>query len=79
MNDAIDQSRCPFCLKQNGCMVQSDNPCWCNNVDIPEKLIKLVPWEFKDKTCICADCIKIFLEDPIGFQQDQSQNTNIEG
>jgi len=64
----IDESVCPFCKSKNSCMAQASTPCWCNNVDIPKQLLKLVPDEFKNKACICNDCITSFLDNPSAFK-----------
>ncbi len=49
-------------------MTQASTPCWCNNVDIPKSLLKLVPEEVKHKACICNKCIQLFVENPKKFE-----------
>lgn len=59
---------CPFCKHNNGCEAHiPNNNCWCNHIKIPEKLIELIPKEFKMKTCICKDCIELFIKDKDTF------------
>lgn len=64
----IDESVCPFCQNKNSCMAQTDTTCWCNNVDIPKLLLKLVPEELNHKACICNKCIQLFVENPKKFE-----------
>ena len=67
MNEPIDQSRCPFCQNKNACMAESTEVCWCVNAVIPSELIALVPEELKNKSCICNNCVALFLQDPEKF------------
>lgn len=34
--------------------------CWCNDIKVSEELIKLVPFKYKLKVCICKKCILKF-------------------
>jgi len=65
----IEESICPFCQNENACMAKTSQSCWCNNVDIPEQLLKLVPEQYKNKQCICNNCIAFFKNDPLKFKQ----------
>ena len=67
MNQSIDQSICPFCHNKNACMAESADACWCVNAVIPGELIDLVPEELKNKSCICNNCVTLFLQDPEKF------------
>jgi len=51
---------CPLCQQKNYCAVDSDQPCWCMNTEIPAELIKQVPSEQRNKSCICANCVEKF-------------------
>ena len=62
-----DESFCPICGKDNNCMAHLDEPCWCNNVKIPEELLDIIPNDKKHKACICLKCIQDFKDDPGRF------------
>lgn len=49
-------------------MANSEAPCWCFEVEVPQKLIDLVPNDKKRKSCICLTCIQSFKDDPDTFQ-----------
>ncbi|WP_426359259.1 cysteine-rich CWC family protein [Pseudocolwellia sp. HL-MZ19] len=51
---------CPLCQQLNSCAVNSAEPCWCMAKKIPEGLIRQVPSEKKNKSCICASCVEKF-------------------
>ena len=69
MPEKIDEIICPICGRDNNCMVHSSEPCWCNNVEIPQELLDLVPESKKQKVCICLKCIQ-------GFKDDQQKFIN---
>lgn len=66
----INQKTCPLCKKQNGCQVNTSSNCWCNDIKIPNALLKLVPKEYSGKTCICKKCVLSFIEDEENFIKD---------
>lgn len=51
---------CPLCQQSNRCGINSSEPCWCFSSKIPEDLIKQVPTEYKNKSCICKCCVDKF-------------------
>ena len=56
----IDETICPLCREENGCMAHSDSRCWCVDVKVPQALIDLVPEALQRKACICRSCIEEF-------------------
>ena len=69
MRENINETACPFCLKDNQCDVA--NSCWCKVVDIPAQLLQLVPTSLKNKTCICNACVISFNHDPVLFVKNR--------
>ncbi|MEA2095796.1 MAG: cysteine-rich CWC family protein [Candidatus Cloacimonadota bacterium] len=67
MKGKVIESICPICGKDNNCMAHSNEPCWCNNVEIPQELLDLVPDSKKNKACICLKCIQDFKDDSQKF------------
>ena len=57
MSNIVDEKKCPLCGKDNNCMVDSENPCWCTNLEIPTQLIALLPLHLQGKSCICMSCV----------------------
>ncbi len=54
-------------IKIHACMAESTEVCWCVNAVIPSELIALVPEELINKSCICNNCVALFLQDPEKF------------
>ncbi|MBN1957373.1 MAG: cysteine-rich CWC family protein [Desulfuromonadales bacterium] len=67
MNQAIDTTICPLCGQANGCLAADHQSCWCNDINIPQALIDLIPDHLKRKACICRPCIEHFHQDPEHF------------
>lgn len=67
MTEKINPNACPFCKQHNQCAVANQHGCWCNKVEVPTELIKLIPEALIDKSCICNACINHFIHDPQGF------------
>jgi len=59
--------QCPFCKKDNNCMVDKATSCWCFTTKVPEELIALVPKNQDKKSCICKKCIESFLQSKEAF------------
>jgi hypothetical protein len=59
--EALDASKCPLCGGSNDCRVcgvtDSEGPCWCAEVKIPDGLAAQVPPELRNKACICRNCV----------------------
>lgn len=64
MLDQISEMICPICGKDNNCMAHNNEPCWCNNIEIPEELLDISP---NQKACVCLKCIQDFKDDPVKF------------
>ena len=64
----IDDKKCPFCGKPNGCMA-GDPSCWCNFESVPTGLQALVPAELVMKSCICRECVLAWKADEAGFRR----------
>ncbi|MFK5892718.1 MAG: cysteine-rich CWC family protein [Pseudomonadota bacterium] len=56
----MDQTNCPLCQAKNNCMANSKEICWCNDINITQELLDLVPDQLKRKSCICHSCIEKF-------------------
>ena len=63
----IDMHKCPLCGKNNDCMANSSDRCWCHDVTVPQALLDLVPTDLSSKACICRSCIKNFNDYPVEF------------
>ena len=59
-----DPSHCPLCGSMNGCQLCSPDAhkgsCWCVRVDIPDALLGRVSENFRNRACICKNCIEKF-------------------
>ncbi len=67
-----DTNRCPFCRQANHCMAQSNEKCWCAEVEIPQELLNLVPDADNNESCICIGCIQTFKDNPEDFKRKWS-------
>jgi len=67
MNEQIDDTICPFCHQKNECMANVEEPCWCNNANVPKELRAIVPEKSRGKVCICLSCIQSYKENPDRF------------
>ncbi|SEA47796.1 Cysteine-rich CWC [Desulfuromusa kysingii] len=64
----MKEKRCPFCLHENYCMVETSEMCWCHDVVVPDELIELLPQTKLSQSCICQKCIDLFHKDPSTFK-----------
>ena len=55
-------------------MVSDPSACWCNVTMIPAQLQQLVPLELQRESCICANCVAAYIEDPVMFKQKHVNN-----
>jgi hypothetical protein len=69
MSNLINDQVCPFCQTENNCRAGSHVGCWCVDIQIPAQMLKLLPTELKNKSCICAGCIEKFNRDADAFKQ----------
>jgi len=55
---------CPLCGQPNDCLrctsAVDKDPCWCASVEIPAALLARVPPEFRNRNCICRQCVEQF-------------------
>ena len=57
----IEKGKCPICGKDNGCAFNTGadpKSCWCMTTSVPKTLVKHVPDEFRNISCVCRNCIK---------------------
>ncbi len=55
-----DPGLCPLCGEPNDCQLcvpVASNACWCAQVEFPAELIARVPLEFRNRACICRNCL----------------------
>jgi prepilin-type N-terminal cleavage/methylation domain-containing protein/prepilin-type processing-associated H-X9-DG protein len=59
---------CPLCGGANDCQLCTPaahkGPCWCVKTEIPEALLARVPEEFRNRACICQNCVENFQREP---------------
>ena len=59
-----DPGRCPLCGETNECQLCSPathkSPCWCARVEISETLLAHVPENFRNRACVCHNCVEKF-------------------
>lgn len=73
-----NEKLCPFCNRENACMASgTPKACWCTQVRVPIELQRLIPAHMHNKSCICADCIRQFNQDPEGFSRDLKLSNKI--
>ncbi len=60
----FDPTACPLCSSANACQLGSPathkGPCWCARVEIPGELLARVPENFRNRACICQNCVEKF-------------------
>ena len=62
----FSQKLCPFCKKDNNCMVVKAQACWCMDIGIPKELVELIK-DNKEKSCICKTCVLEYKKDKEAF------------
>lgn len=72
-----NKTSCPFCSGVNQCMAESESPCWCFKVQIPDALTDLLPIGGSDKSCICFACINAFKENENLFKEKHPPETDL--
>ena len=66
MNPAnfFNPGACPLCGAANNCQLCSpaahQGPCWCVTVEMPDALLARVPENFRNRACICKNCVENF-------------------
>ena len=61
-------SRCPLCGGPNDCQLctpgMHKGPCWCVKMEMSAALLARVPEEFRNRACICQNCVENFQREP---------------
>ena len=64
--------QCPLCGAANECQLCSPaaykGQCWCARIEIPGKLLARVPENFRNRACICKNCVEKFQREPKPIQ-----------
>ncbi|MCF6762314.1 cysteine-rich CWC family protein [Pseudomonas fragi] len=54
---------CPACGARNDCSMANPEaqgqPCWCYGVSIDPEVIRALPLEQRDLTCLCPRCAQV--------------------
>ncbi|HSY74576.1 MAG TPA: cysteine-rich CWC family protein [Dongiaceae bacterium] len=70
--DFQNPNRCPLCGAANGCQLCSPatykGSCWCARVEMPDALLARVPENFRNRACICRDCVEKFRREQVPVQ-----------
>jgi prepilin-type N-terminal cleavage/methylation domain-containing protein len=60
----FNPGQCPLCGAANACQRSSpaahQGACWCVNMKMPEALLARVPEKFRNRACICQNCVANF-------------------
>ena len=60
----FNPAACPLCSGANECQLCSPathkGACWCARADIPGELLARVPENFRNRACICRNCVENF-------------------
>jgi prepilin-type N-terminal cleavage/methylation domain-containing protein/prepilin-type processing-associated H-X9-DG protein len=74
MNPPIfhNPNQCPLCGGANECQLCSPaaykGQCWCARVEIPGELLARVPENFRNRACICLNCVEKFRRERLAIQ-----------
>ena len=70
--DFHNPDKCPLCGGANECQLCSPaaykGSCWCARVEIPELLLARVPENFRNRACICRNCVEKFQRERLLIQ-----------
>jgi prepilin-type N-terminal cleavage/methylation domain-containing protein/prepilin-type processing-associated H-X9-DG protein len=70
--DFHNPNQCPLCGGANGCQLCSPaaykDSCWCARVEMPEPLLARVPENFRNRACICRNCVEKFQRERLAIQ-----------
>jgi prepilin-type processing-associated H-X9-DG protein/prepilin-type N-terminal cleavage/methylation domain-containing protein len=85
MNSAAIQTicqpdQCPLCGGSNDCQLCTiaayKGSCWCACVEMPEALLARVPENFRNRACICRNCVEKFQREPQPIQNSKLKTQN---
>jgi prepilin-type N-terminal cleavage/methylation domain-containing protein/prepilin-type processing-associated H-X9-DG protein len=78
--DFHNPSKCPLCGAANGCQLCSPaaykGSCWCARVEIPGELLARVPENFRNRACICRNCVEKFRRERLATQNPKLKIQN---
>jgi prepilin-type N-terminal cleavage/methylation domain-containing protein/prepilin-type processing-associated H-X9-DG protein len=78
--DFQNPDKCPLCGAANECQICSPaaykGSCWCARVGIPGELLTRVPENFRNRACICRDCVEKFQCERLAIQNSKSKTQN---
>jgi len=61
---SLNPNQCPLCGGANECQLGSPAAfkvqCWCARVEMPETLLARIPGEFRNRACVCRQCVDQF-------------------
>jgi prepilin-type N-terminal cleavage/methylation domain-containing protein/prepilin-type processing-associated H-X9-DG protein len=76
----INPGQCPLCGGANECQLCSPaahkGSCWCARVEMPEALLARVPENFRNRACICHNCVEKFQREPQPIQNSKLKIKN---
>jgi len=56
------QEHCPLCGRDNACQVAKGDlykgPCWCQQIVVPEALLRRLAEKFTCSSCLCQACLE---------------------
>jgi len=65
-------NQCPLCGGANACQLCSPaaykGSCWCARIEMPDALLARVPENFRNRACICHDCVVKFQRERLTIQ-----------
>ena len=68
-------SHCPLCGSANDCQLCSTamhkGPCWCARVEMPDALLACVSEHFRNRACICRNCVEKFQNEQTSIRNSQ--------
>jgi prepilin-type processing-associated H-X9-DG protein/prepilin-type N-terminal cleavage/methylation domain-containing protein len=71
----FNPGQCPLCGTANGCQLCTADahkgPCWCARVEMPDALLARVPENFRNRACICRDCVENFQREQPSIRNSQ--------
>jgi prepilin-type processing-associated H-X9-DG protein len=80
VNGFPNPNSCPLCGDANECQLASPaahkGPCWCAREEIPGELLKRVPENFKNRACICRNCVEKFQRERLPIQNSKLKTQN---
>jgi prepilin-type N-terminal cleavage/methylation domain-containing protein/prepilin-type processing-associated H-X9-DG protein len=70
--DFHNPNECPLCGEANECQLCSPaaykGSCWCARVEIPCELLARVPDNFRNRACVCRNCVEKFKRERLPVQ-----------